>query len=465
MSPEGFRSEDRIGFDYLIERELQDRLESDRDGLLTAQEELRAAIAGEAMFFEGRPYPVSLRPIGVTSAQSTHVRRISEGLVGALDTVAALYRDDSRAQGLFPAYEPVRGVALAFPRFSPLVRVCRLDGMIDDHGQFRVLEMNTACPGGVIQSGMATRIWHQIPGRIGALHVSDLSDQSIVTQQDSFVSSLLDSHAQRCQERAERAAVVNYRDCYMYEVDRIVDGLQGAGVKADLLDAGTLHWDGKHLRGANDSILDLVYNKLDPLRLITEPALTDYLAAAAADAVTFINPLIAQWVLEDKAALAVMTDPCFESFFTEDQRRLIAAHVPWTRFCGTGSTTAPDGRPCDLAEFAVMCREDLVLKPTNSTRGEGVVIGRHVTQARWEAEVAAAMGSQTYVMQEYVPPQQLQVLHPETMRLEVMTAGLDAYVFGGRFAGLHSRASLDPVLNMKRGGVLLPVLVSAYQAE
>jgi hypothetical protein len=461
VNPEAFPGEDGTGLDDWIESELLDRMSSDPHGLLSAQEELRAAIAGEAMSFEGRPYPVSIRPLGVTSDQAAHVRRACEGLVAALDTVAALYRDDARAHALFPAYDAVRDVAVAFPGFSPLVRACRIDGVIDDDGRFRVLEMNTACPGGVIQSGMATRLWHQIPGRIGAAYTSDLSDQVIVTRQDSFVSSLFDSHAQLRQRRPEQAAVVNYRGCYMNEVDRIVDGLQGIGVKAGLLDAGALRWDGRHLRGPDNSKLDLVYNKLDPLDLITKPELRGYLAAAAADAVTFINPLIAQWVLEDKASLAVLTDQRFESFFTVEQRRLIAAHVPWTRFCGTTYTTAPDGSPCELAKLGVTCREDLVLKPTNSTRGEGVVIGRHVSQARWETELAAALGSATYVMQEYASPRQLRTLHPETMRVELMTAGLDAYMFGGRLAGLHSRASLDPVLNMKRGGVLLPVLVSS----
>jgi diaminobutyrate-2-oxoglutarate transaminase len=39
-----------------------------------------------------------------------------------------------------------------------------------------------------------------------------------------------------------------------------------------------------------------------------------------------------------------------------------------------------------------------------------------------------------------------------------MVYGLDAYVFNGKLAGLQARASVDPVMNIGRRGVLLPVI-------
>jgi diaminobutyrate-2-oxoglutarate transaminase len=342
---------------------------------------------------------------------------------------------------------------------KPVVSLCRLDGFIDLAGRYRILETNTACPGGVVQAGLAARLWQQLAGRVGAGITIDQSAQPLVQHPAHFATSLAQAYMQLRGERAHRAAVTNYNGKYTNEVHWIVSGLRGLGIEADLVDAQNLRRDGAGGLHGPTGRIDLVYNKLDPLDLIDNGNLREYLQAAVHDDIAFLSPLIAQWILEDKAILAVLTDPRFEGNFTPAQRRLFEEHVPWTRFCRESTTTDSEGSITDLLELVRGQRRSLVLKPTNASRGDGVTIGRTVTEAEWLDKVNKAFASGRYVVQELVDPRQVLVPDAEGTELHPMNSGLDVFVMNGRFAGFHSRASIDPVINIGRRGLLLPVLV------
>src|ERR1700691_245954 len=284
--------------DSAIDAELRERSSSDPGGLTAAQRRLNDLADANGLTFEGRLYPVSIRPVLLAAEQARALRGIAEEFVRCLDVVMELYSEDSRASALFSVYNPVRDIALALPAWIPLVQICRLDGFVDNAGRYKILETNTACPGGVIQTRLATSAWAQTPDRLGAQVGIDYSCQSILASPSCFVASLIQSHVQLRGTYPERAAVVTYKGRYSNEVDRIVAGLEALGVTAQRADAARLQWDGVRLRTDTGEALDLVYNKLDPLDLLDEPRLVGYLASAVADAVTFVNPLAAQWVLE-----------------------------------------------------------------------------------------------------------------------------------------------------------------------
>lgn len=424
------------------------------------QAALSRAVADGGLTFEGRAYPVSLRPAVLPLSRAQEIRAVAEALVSALDTVARLYCERAEVRALFPAYATVAGPAAALPPLVPLVRVCRLDGVIDEQGRYRVIETNTACPGGVIQSGIAARLWARADQPFSpGLRIED-GFQPLVRAPDAFVDTLIASHVAAHGREPAYAAVVNLHGRYTNEVHWMVEGLAKRGVDAQLLDAAALRPTPTGLADPAGRPVDLVYNKLDPLELIGDASMAGYLRGAARRATTFLNPLMAQWVLEDKAVLAVLTDPRFADDFTARQRALFATHVLWTRFLRAGPTTGPDCEPVDLAAFTAARRAELVLKPTNASRGDGVLVGRFADAGQWERLLASALADGGYVVQEYVRPPRITVIRPTDGAPADMVTGLDSYVFGGRFAGFHARASADPVMNMGRSGVLLPVIVA-----
>ena len=92
------------------------------------------------------------------------------------------------------------------------------------------------------------------------------------------------------------------------------------------------------------------------------------------------SPLIA---LEQIGRLELL-----QSLFTEEEKKAIAAHVPWTRRVRAGRTTRA-GEPIDLPEFIRKNRDRLVMKPNDEYGGKGVFIGWEMTDTAWEEALGA----------------------------------------------------------------------------
>jgi glutathionylspermidine synthase len=430
-------------------------------GLIRAQIGLSEMISAGGIHFEGREYPVSLRPLILDPRVERDVIAIAERLVSILDTAAMLYCADRHVRDCFPSYDAVTRFITPMPKLAPLSRICRLDGIFDSHGCYRIVETNTEGPGGVIQAGLAARIWAQAENPLTPGLSLNVYRQPFVANPDCFVHELLSTHRELTAQCPSRAAVVNFRGRYKNEVDWITRGLNNLGVETTVVDAADLKRKSGRLIDSTGGPLDLVYNKLDVRDLIDEPTVEEYLAATANQEATCVNPWIAQWILSDKAILAVLSDDRFAGNFTLAEQQFIKAHVPWTRFVRDSSTTDREGRRVDLLPYAVAKREELVLKPSNATRGEGVKIGHLTERAEWEDGLRHAAGAEPYVLQEYISAPCLNGPHPGTGKIESMIFGLDAYVFGGHFAGFHARASLDPVINVGKRGIIMPVAVAS----
>ncbi|TIL34586.1 hypothetical protein [Mesorhizobium sp.] len=445
--------------DARIERRLCELSTCDSAAVWEAQDELSSAIAEAGIHFEGRAYPVCLRPLAISCDLANHLSATAEGVIKLLDVAAELYCCNEEVQDLFPAYKHLGHWITCLPRHRPIVRICRLDGLFGSDGYYKILETNTEGPGGVIQNGLAAKLWSSIPNPLAQGLALDVSKQPFAKDPNCFVRELVSAYraATGCDLRT--AAVVNFRGRYANEVDWIVNGLRDAGVKAALLDITAMKRTPRGLVGPDGELVELVYNKLDVREIIKCGESREYLDACAGQEVVSINPWISQWILSDKAILAVLSDDRFSSNFNAEQVELIARHIPWTRLVRSGVTTNPERRRIELIGYIRENKANLVLKPSNATRGEHVLVGRLTPSEVWEEQIDRA-ARHPYVVQEYVRPGEVTALHPPNRSIKKMGYGIDCYVFGGRFAGFQSRASFDAVMNVGRNGILLPVAVA-----
>jgi diaminobutyrate-2-oxoglutarate transaminase len=429
--------------------------------LTRAQAQLSAAVTSGGLHFEGRSYPVSLRPLAIDPHIEQAVTSIAERFVSILDTAATLYCSDEKVRQCFPSYHSVTRFITPLPRLAPLVRICRLDGLFDRQGRYRILETNTEGPGGVIQNGLAGRIWAQAENPLTAGLTLNAFKQPFVANPDYFLHELISTHREMTGRYPRRAAVVNFRGVYKNEVDWIKRGLIDLGVDTIIADAADLKRRLGRLVDHSGVPVDLVYNKLDVRNLIDEPAVEEYLSATANNEATCVNPWVAQWILTDKAILAVLSDERFAGNFTSAERQLIQTHVPWTRSVTDCYTTDREGHRIQLLTYAIAAREKLVLKPSDGTRGEGVKIGHLTEPDEWAESISNAARVGNHILQDHVDAPRLNAPHPNDGTVQSMVFGLDTYVFGGQVAGFQARASLDPVMNVGRRGILLPVAVTS----
>ncbi|BCG82830.1 MULTISPECIES: hypothetical protein [unclassified Mesorhizobium] len=445
--------------DARIERRLCELATCDSAAIWGAQDELSSAIAEAGMHFEGRAYPVCLRPLAIDCDLENRLGAIVEGVVKILDVAAELYCCNEEVQDLFPAYKHLWHWITPLPKNRPIVRICRLDGLFGSDGYYKIIETNAEGPGGVIQNGLAANVWSRIPNPLAQGLALDVSKQPFAKDPNCFVRELVSAYRAATGCELATAAVVNFRGRYTNEVDWIVGGLRDAGVKAALLDITAMKRTPHGLFGPDGERIELIYNKLDVREIYKYSECKDYLDACAAQEVVSINSWISQWILSDKAILAVLSDDRFSSSFNAEQVELIARHIPWTRLVRAGVTTNPERRRIELIGYIRENKANLVLKPSNATRGEHVLVGCLTPSEVWEDHIERAARN-PYVVQEYVRPGEVMALHPPTRLIKKMAYGIDCYVFGGRLAGFQSRASFDAVMNVGRSGILMPVAIA-----
>ncbi|RWK87187.1 MAG: hypothetical protein EOR52_18900 [Mesorhizobium sp.] len=444
--------------DAQIERRLCELATCDSASIWEAQDELSSAIAEAGMHFEGRAYPVCLRPLAIDCGLANHLSATAEVVINLLDVAAALYCGNEDVQDLFPTYKHLRHWITCLPKDRPIVRICRLDGLIGDDGYYKIIETNTGGPGGVIQNGVAANVWSRISNPLTHGLSLDVDKQPFAKDPNCFVRELVSAYRAATGSELRNAAVVNFRGRYTNEVDWIVNGLIDVGAKASLLDMSEIKRTPRGLVGPDGELIELVYNKLDVRDMIDSVECIDYLDACAAQEVVSINPWIAEWILADKAILAVLSDERFSSNFNAEQIEIIARHIPWTRLVRAGATTDPERHRIELLGYIRENKANLVLKPSNATRGEHVLVGRVTSSKVWEEHIDRAARN-PYVVQEYVRPGEVTAPHPPSRLIKKMPYGIDCYVFGGRLAGFQSRASFDAVMNVGRSGILLPVAI------
>ncbi|MEU9580282.1 hypothetical protein [Streptomyces chilikensis] len=160
-------------------------------------------------------------------------------------------------------------------------------------------------------------------------------------------------------------------------------------------------------------------------------ALTRVNRAHAAGRTALFTPLEGA-LFTSKAALGLLHRPAVRAALTDDERALVDRVLPRTWVLGA------DGSE-DALEYARAHRAGLVLKPGMGYSADGVVIGRDVTDAEWEAALAAT-AHRDYVAQELVVPALEKVVDPHTGRIGEWVANWGIFVTGEGFGGAFCRA-------------------------
>jgi uncharacterized circularly permuted ATP-grasp superfamily protein len=248
------------------------------------------------------------------------------------------------------------------------------------------------------------------------------------------------------------------------EFELLRDAFEAAGVPAVTSDPRDLSFEGGGLRAAGRPI-DLVYRRVLLNDIVARPdACAALVEAYRSRAVCVANTFRCK-LPHKKAFFAVLTDPAHAALFSDAERAVIGAHVPWTRLLAD-APAARAGRRAPLLEIARREREQLVLKPNDEYGGKGVVLGWEATGAEWEQALNAALADPpgTWIVQERIPVRR--ELFPQfdadgRVTLRDMLVDVAPYLFRGRMAGYLTRLSATGLANVTSGGGQVPAFVIA----
>ena len=408
---------------------------------------------------ENTALPISLTPVFLKDSSVKLIARVGETLDRALDKcINAYLAGDENVRSYFP-YPDIPEEWIDWdPGYKKPTIINRHDALFDGE-ELRFIEFNTDMPGGRGWIGVYEELFSQ------QSYCKDLIRDFANPKRPHVMKMFLDSFLQCYKEyggkkKNPRIGLVSFKSYLVGSDAEIVrDYMIENGYEANFLDPRELEYKNGGLY-SNNIQFDLINLSIRFLFFKRYPReLKDFLAAIRDRGVCTVNPFRAI-IGAHKEVMALMTNEDNHYLFTKEEAECIKKHVPWTRKLDETITISPEGTDISLHEYLLKNKEKMVVKPTGGAGGEGVYVGKHTEDAKWEAVVENTMGCSWWIAQEAfeVPEYDFLTLHEGKVIKEKRNLNLNPYIFNGKYAGTLGRASRSKVVNVSSGGGgLIPI--------
>lgn len=411
------------------------------------------------LYFGTRPLCTVLRPYFYEASQWQYLKRETEILLGAFSRAHhAVMRDAGlREQLQLEAYEEQlfhldAGVPVPWS-------TSRLDSFFTPDSQvLQYVEYNAETPAGMGYEDTLAEAFSELEvmKRFGELyHVRPM------TMLDKLSDSLLRAYKDWGGVGVPNIAIADWQDVPTlteHEICRI--HFAGRGINAVLCDPRAMELRGGALY-VGDFRIDIIYKRVLLSELMSRMGMDNVIVQAVRNRCVMLTNSFSAKLMAKKASFAFLSDERNADLFTDEQRRVVAAHIPWTR-CVAERKTIYNGQEIDLLPYIAANREKFVLKPNDEYGGKGVVLGWEATSEEWNTSIQ--QGLQTpYVVQDRASIGQREFPSWIDNQLNISPRYVDAdpYVFyGEEVHGCLTRLSSAALLNVTAGtGSVVPTFV------
>lgn len=414
-------------------------------------------VARRGLAYRNTAFTLLPRVTVLSSEQRDELSDVAERLINVLEKVIQIFAVDQVTRSYFLLKEHWEELAAIDPLYGRRIRISRFDTYLTRGPErFKVLENNTDCPAGVIFTGRVNEVLKKIPVFAAFLEELPPVRREMIDGPDAFCDELLSAYEEfRGRRQPVGVAVLQVRGKASVETQEMIKLFGQRGLPAVVCDPRDMRYVDGRLT-SNGTAVDLVWNKINtadfvPLLEDFEPP-EDYIRACSEHTICQVNSFAARFVTESKLCLAYLSDPAFGDRFTPSERTLIDRHIPWSRRLIGDPEVEFCGERYRLRELAVERREDLVLKAAYDIRGDGVTIGRSITQEEWRS-LLERRWDRPFILQEFIPPPQLDVPCSDSpISYELRNFSVDLFMFGGHFAGFGSKLSGQLKVNVFQGG-------------
>jgi hypothetical protein len=412
------------------------------------------------LIFGGRRLSPYLRPHFVTETDFARITRVCETIWSAIQKVKdAAVKDESLLDEL-GITETEKELVAIDPGYAEVSPTARLDSFLTDEA-YSFVELNGESPAGIAYVDAAFDIFSELPVMrrfAESYNVRPLYGRRML------LDVLLRAHQEylgRKPDAAPRIAIVDLKDRpTQKEFELFKDFFEAEGYPAIICSPDELEFKNNRLR-ANDFEIDIVYKRLlvnEYLPVMKEsPALLD---AYRAGAICMVNSFRSKLV-HKKALFAILTDERHARLFTEEERKAIRAHVPWTRRV-RAEKSEHYGQQIDLLDFITRTRDRLVLKPNDDYGGHGIHIGWNTDEISWEEGLRSALNNGDYLVQERVPTAREvfpALLDDGSIEFAEQLVDLDPLLFYGKVGSAFTRLSSTELANVSSGGGMVPTFI------
>jgi hypothetical protein len=421
---------------------------------------LTAAMRARKLTFGDRVHCPFLRPFFLTAADEARIRTAAETIAALGERVARVAMESPRLFHDLGVTEAEERLIRIDPGYATASTASRLDAFLLPDS-LRFAEYNAESPAGPAYTQRLCELFDDLP-------VMSRFKQNRTVRFHRTTTVLLDALLASYREWGGRAsppvvAIVDWRDVPTWsEFEIIRDAFDAAGVPALVCDPRELSFDGRVLT-AGDRRIDLVYRRVLLNDVVARPADCSALVRAYEGRAVCVANTFRCKLPHKKAFFAVLTDSEHAGLFSEVERSVVRAHVPWTRLVADVETEK-DGRRGPLLEIARRQQNQLVLKPNDEYGGKGVLLGWEVSPGAWDEALQTTLRDPpgSWIVQERIEVRreifpQFDAEGAVTMR--DMLVDLAPYLFRGRIGGYLTRLSATGLANVTSGGGQVPPFV------
>jgi hypothetical protein len=412
------------------------------------------------LMFGGRRLSPYLRPHFVSEEDFARVQHICETVWGAIEKVKDAAVNTESLLDELGLTEVERELVKIDPGYRAVSPTARLDSFLTEEA-YSFVELNGESPAGIAYGDAAFEIFASLPVMkefAKTYQVRRFEGRPLMLK---LLTDCYEEFLGRRPDRAPQIAIVDLKGMpTQKEFELFREYFEAEGYPSIIAAPEELEFSNGRLR-AGDFVIDIVYKRL----LVNEylpimaahPALLD---AYRARAICMVNSFRSK-LIHKKALFAVLTDARHSALFSEEERTMITAHVPWTRQVRAGKSDY-FGKEIDLLEFIAGRRDRLVLKPNDDYGGHGIYIGWNIDEIGWDKAIQNALANADYLVQERVPT--AREVFPEltdegTIEFAEQLVDLDPLLFNGKVGSAFTRLSSNELANVTSGGGMVPTFI------
>jgi uncharacterized circularly permuted ATP-grasp superfamily protein len=412
------------------------------------------------LMFGGRRLSPYLRPHFVTEEDFARVRHVCETVWGAIEKVKDAAVADASLLDELGLTEIERELAQIDPGYRAVSPTARLDSFLTED-VYSFVELNGESPAGIAYADAAFEIFAQLPVMkrfAETYHLRRFEGRPLMLK---LLVDCYEEFLGRRSDHAPHIAIVDLKGMpTQKEFELFREYFEAEGYPSIIAAPEDLEFSNGRLR-AGEFAIDIVYKRLlvnEYLPIMKQhPALLD---AYRARSICMVNSFRSK-IIHKKALFAVLTDARHTKLFTEEERSLITAHIPWTRRVRAGRSDYY-GEEIDLLEFIGERRERLVLKPNDDYGGHGIYIGWNTDEIGWDEAIHNALANGDYIVQERVPT--AREVFPAlttsgTIAFAEQLVDLDPLLFNGKVGSAFTRLSSNELANVTSGGGMVPTFI------
>ena len=405
-----------------------------------------------------RPICDVLQPLLLTRARYDRIKRAAEILARAFESLTRAALGDASVMAEVGLTTREERLARIDPGYPTLCVTSRFDTFLagDD---FKFLEYNGENPSGIVDQELLEELLFDLP------HMRDFlarHPHSTPRAPERLLAALIEAYkAWGGAHEHPQIAIVDWRGVATEsEFYLLRDRFERRGCPTRVVSPHDLAYDGRHLY-ADDFRIDVFYKRViihEFLHVFADEDAHPLVRAYRDGNVCMVNSFRSK-IPHKKAGFALLSDEHHAHIFTDEERAIIAAHVPWTRRLRAGRVRF-ENEQHDLVELILRERERFVIKPNDEYGGAGVFLGADMTTEEWRVRVDEAL-TKDYVVQERAAVEHIRIatFDQDKVVFAERLVDFDPFLFNNEVEGGIVRLSSTSLSNVSAGADVTALLV------